>query len=88
MDDDADESDYSGFDTSDPDDDATAPCPACGAEIYDDAERCPECGHYLTREAAPRHDSVGGLRSKPPLWIIVGAILCIIIVVLWVVAGI
>jgi hypothetical protein len=74
-----DESDYAGFDTSGPDEDATAPCPACGAEIYDDAERCPECGHYQTREETPR--------SKVPLWIIVGAILCIIIVVLWVVGG-
>ena len=79
MDDDSDESDFSGFDTSDPDEDATAPCPACGAEIYDDAERCPECGHYLSREDAPR--------AKVPLWIIVGAILCLVIVVWWIFTG-
>jgi hypothetical protein len=78
MDDDLDDSDYAGFDTSDPDDEATAPCPACGAEIYD-AERCPECGHYLTREDQPH--------SPVPVWIIAGAILCLLIVALWVVSG-
>ena len=25
-----------------------APCPACGADIYADAERCPHCGRYVT----------------------------------------
>jgi predicted nucleic acid-binding Zn ribbon protein len=77
--DDADDDDYSGFDTSDPDEDATVPCPACGAEIYDDAERCPECGHYQTREEASR--------AKTPLWIIVGAIICLAIVALWIIGG-
>ena len=24
----------------------TAPCSACGADIYDDAVQCPVCGHY------------------------------------------
>ena len=69
------------LDTSDLDnvEETTLPCPACGEEIYDDAERCPQCGHYLTREDAPR--------SKPPVWIIVGAIVCIVIVVLWVISG-
>jgi predicted nucleic acid-binding Zn ribbon protein len=28
----------------------TAACPNCGAEIYDDAEKCPKCGQYVTRE--------------------------------------
>ena len=71
-----DDDDYAGFDTSDSDDNDTVPCPACGAEIYDDAERCPECGHYLSREDAPR--------SKKLLWIIAGAIVCLVIVLLWV----
>jgi len=25
-----------------------APCPACGAEIYAEADRCPYCGQYVT----------------------------------------
>lgn len=38
-----DESDY-------PDDDEslTQPCPACGADVYEDAEQCPVCGEYIT----------------------------------------
>ncbi len=28
----------------------TAPCPNCGAEMYDDAEWCPSCEQYVTRE--------------------------------------
>jgi len=26
----------------------TAACPACGAEVYEDADRCPACGQYIT----------------------------------------
>jgi hypothetical protein len=29
------------------DDEETSPCPACGEEIYEDAERCPYCGEYV-----------------------------------------
>ena len=32
----------------DPADETTVPCPACGADIYDDAVRCPVCGEYIT----------------------------------------
>jgi hypothetical protein len=35
----------------------TGHCPSCGAEIWDQAEVCPECGEYI----------VGGTRSRPPL---------------------
>ncbi len=27
----------------------TAPCPHCGAEMYDDTEWCPSCDQYTTR---------------------------------------
>ena len=30
------------------DDTATVECPHCSAEIYEDAERCPHCGLYVT----------------------------------------
>jgi len=41
-----------------------APCPACGAEIYEDADRCGACGQYVT----VRHSSrAAGLW----LWIVV-----------------
>jgi hypothetical protein len=26
----------------------TVACPSCGAEIYEDAERCAHCGDYVT----------------------------------------
>lgn len=65
--------------SDDLDDDATMPCPFCGEEIYDDAERCPQCGRYLSREELPA--------GKTPVWIVAGAILCLIIVALWVIFG-
>ena len=38
----------------------TAPCPECGAEIYDDAEWCPSCRQYITRRTSEW--------SPRPLW--------------------
>lgn len=29
-------------------DSETVPCPSCGAQIYEDADRCPKCGKYVT----------------------------------------
>lgn len=79
-DDDFDEDDYAGFDTSDADDDATEPCPYCGEAVYDDAERCPACGSYLSREDAPL--------GKRPWWLIAGIVLCILIVLTWILGGV
>lgn len=28
------------------------PCPACGEDIYEDAEQCPYCGDYVTHSAS------------------------------------
>lgn len=43
------------------------PCPNCGAEVYEEAERCPACGDYIVH---------GGGRSawegKPLWWILLG----------------
>jgi len=30
------------------DESETLPCPVCGEEIFEDAERCPYCGQYVT----------------------------------------
>ena len=35
----------------------TAPCPNCGAEIYDDSPRCPVCGEYIFATAGAVHRS-------------------------------
>ncbi len=42
---------------------ALVPCPHCRAEIDDEAEQCPKCGMYLSREDTPS----GG---KSPVWIV------------------
>ena len=31
----------------------TVPCRHCKADIDEDAEQCPECGQYVTREDVP-----------------------------------
>jgi predicted nucleic acid-binding Zn ribbon protein len=79
SDDELDEAEYAGFDTSDPDDDVTQPCPHCGTAIYDDAEQCHACGQYLSQEDATR---------KPlPAWIIVGLVICLVIAISWALFG-
>ena len=45
------------------DESAVVPCPHCRAEIDEEAEQCPKCGMYVTKEDAPR----GG---KSWVWIV------------------
>jgi len=48
---DASEEDW-GEDYGDEEDDSDSPttmCPKCGADMYQDAVRCPLCGEYVTR---------------------------------------
>ena len=53
----------------------TAYCPQCGAEVWDQAERCPACG-----------EAVGGdVSSRPPLerwwrqrWVLLVALLALV----------
>jgi len=56
--------------------DVFAPCPYCRRPIHDDAERCPECGAYLSREDEP---------YRKPWWLIVGVAACLYAVYRWVV---
>ena len=53
----------------------TIACPHCQATIYEEAEQCPHCGQYISEEDSGR--------SKP-LWIIVGALLCLAVALSWV----
>jgi uncharacterized paraquat-inducible protein A len=71
--------DCAGFDTSQGDEDATIDCPHCRAQIYDDAEQCPECGRYLSDEDAPA--------KLPPVWILLGVAVCLLIVIGWLLVG-
>lgn len=61
-------------DEGDEDDDGTVPCPYCGAAVYEDAERCPHCENYISREDAP---------SRVPLWVKLTALVCLVAAVLW-----
>jgi hypothetical protein len=59
------------YDHSDPepswdeDESDTVACPACGAEIYEDSERCPVCGDYLTAQTSVWN-------GRPFWWIALG----------------
>jgi hypothetical protein len=71
-----DDDDFDDFDEPEDDDsDETMPCPHCGESVYDDAERCPSCGWYLSREDAPR---------RFPWWFVVGFLLCMVVLMRWV----
>jgi hypothetical protein len=63
-------------DVDEDEDELTAPCPHCGVEIYEDAERCPHCGQYLSEEDRPA--------ARRPWWIIVGASACLYAVYRWI----
>ena len=54
----------------------TVPCPHCLRPVYEDAERCPGCGRYLSREDAPK---------RHPWWLVVGVLVCLAVVLGWVV---
>jgi hypothetical protein len=71
---DVDESD--DLDDEDSSDAVTMPCPHCFGTIYDDSERCPHCGQYLSREDLP---------YRPPLWVVIGVSICLVVVATWIV---
>jgi predicted RNA-binding Zn-ribbon protein involved in translation (DUF1610 family) len=52
----------------------TLPCPNCGEDVWEEAERCPHCGEYIT-------PGIGS--DRKPWWVIVAAILALLAVLLW-----
>jgi predicted RNA-binding Zn-ribbon protein involved in translation (DUF1610 family) len=62
------------FDENDDDAADTLPCPNCGREIYDEAQRCPHCGQYI---------AAGERASAHPPWVVITAVLCVLIALLW-----
>lgn len=57
----------------------TLPCPECGAEVYEDAPRCPACGAYITPGSRSR--------SGPHAWwIVLGLVAAILAVLAFVLA--
>jgi hypothetical protein len=85
--DDDDEDDYDSYDADDgselegvydeDNEEPTVPCPFCRREIHEDAQQCPYCEQYLSREDAPP--------ARKPWWIVAGAIICLYIAWRWVV---
>lgn len=73
--DDLDHDDWDDAPEGDEDDD-TVECPHCHRDVYEDAEQCPGCGHYLSREDRPR--------ALKPLWIVVGVGICLAVVYRWI----
>ena len=57
----------------------TCPCPYCGRQVYDDAERCPYCEQYLSGEDAPA--------SPKSLWIVVGVVVALGLIFWWTLGG-
>lgn len=59
----------------DDDEEPTLSCPHCHREIHEDALHCPHCEQYLSAEDTPS--------QRKPWWIIIGAILCLFVAILW-----
>jgi hypothetical protein len=57
------------------DDEPMIPCPHCGLDVHDEAERCPHCEQYISKEDAPP--------VRKPWWIIVGVAVCLYVVYRW-----
>jgi hypothetical protein len=65
---------------SEADEERVVPCPNCGEEVFDDAEQCPACGHWMVPDRSPM--------SGRPSWLLIlgfgGAILAILLWLFWV----
>ena len=72
--DELDDNEYPDEDLEDDDLSETLPCPECGAEVYEDSERCPHCGHYITTGS-------GSLWAGRPAWWVLLGLLGIVAVV-------
>jgi len=70
------QSDLEEFDGDD--ESATAACPACGTEIYDDSVQCPSCGEYIFASA--------GIAHRWPWWWTLVAALALIAFVCYILA--
>ncbi len=67
IDDDRDEGPLSvDLDKLNDDETPVAPCPECGEDVYDDAQRCPACGEYVTHRPSV-------WTGRPWWWILLAA---------------
>lgn len=54
-------------DSWDDDDVDLVACPQCGADVYEEAERCPYCGSYIVRSSSL-------WQNKPWWWVALGLV--------------
>jgi hypothetical protein len=47
-------------------DSPTVPCPECGGDVYEEADHCPSCGHFLLAASA------SPLLGKPAWFVLLG----------------
>jgi len=47
-------------DSSEDDESSTMPCPRCRREVWEDADRCPRCGYYLTDDEMEEEERSAG----------------------------
>jgi hypothetical protein len=60
----------------DDDEEPTILCPHCRAEIWEEAQQCPECGEYLSLEDRQ------ALHEWQPRWIVITAMLLLLLIAL------
>jgi predicted nucleic acid-binding Zn ribbon protein len=61
-----DSGEWSGGSFDEDDEPDVIPCPYCGREISEDAEQCPKCRNYVSREDRPA--------ERKPMWVVVTVI--------------
>jgi hypothetical protein len=61
--------DEADLDDSEDDSTDTLPCPHCGRLIFEQAEMCPYCGHFVSGHHAA---------ARKPLWIVLGVIAAVV----------
>ncbi len=49
----------------------TVKCPKCGRQVYEEAEQCHYCGHWIDRQH----------RARLPMWVIVTAVICLLMAI-------
>ena len=65
FDDDSFDRDWDDDSTSEDNPNDVIECPMCGCDVYENAEQCPLCGEWITRNTSPWAD-------KPMWWVWLG----------------
>ena len=76
---DVDDYEYPDVDLWDEEDTDTVTCPACSADVYEDADQCPQCGEYLIADTR--------IWSGKPVWWIALGLLGILAVIALLIFG-